>query len=84
MKCGVGGQQPQDRAFSSATPAAILQEEPVSGLSASAPVLDVSSPTCTNRVWPPQRPVSVAQKNKPSTMMFSNVQSLDLPMACMA
>jgi len=28
--------------------------------------------------------VSVAQKNKPSTMLSSNVQSIDLPMDCMA
>jgi len=30
------------------------------------------------------RPVSVAQKNKPSTMSSFNVQSIDLPMDCMA
>jgi len=29
-------------------------------------------------------PVSVAQKNKPSTMLSSNVLSIDLPMNCMA
>ena len=29
-------------------------------------------------------PVSVAQKNKPSTMLSSNVQSIDLPMDCTA
>jgi len=34
--------------------------------------------------WPPQRPESVAQKNKPSTLLSSNVQSIDLPMDCMA
>jgi len=28
--------------------------------------------------------VSVTQKNKPSTMLFSNVQSIDLPTDCMA
>jgi len=32
----------------------------------------------------PLRPVSVAQKNKPSTMLSSNVQSIDLPVGCMA
>ena len=37
-----------------------------------------------NRLWPPLRPVSVAQKDKPSTMLSSNVQSIDLPMDCMA
>jgi len=35
-------------------------------------------------VWPPLRPVSVAQKNKPSTMLSSNVQSIDLPTDCTA
>jgi len=30
------------------------------------------------------RPVSVAQKNKPSAMLSSNVQSIDLPTDCMA
>jgi len=34
---------------------------------------------CTNGVWPPLRPVSVAQ-NKPLTMLSSNVQSTDLLM----
>jgi len=29
------------------------QEEPASGLTASAPVSDVSTPACTNGVWPP-------------------------------
>jgi len=38
----------------------------------------------TNGVRPPLRPVSVAQKNKPSTMLSSSVQSIDLPMDCMA
>jgi len=51
---------------------------------ASIPVLDVSTPACTNRVWPPLQPVSVAQKNKPLTMLSSNVQSIDLPMDCIA
>ena len=58
------------------------QEELGSGLTASAPVSDVSAPACTNGVWPPLRPVSVAQKNKPSTMCSSTVQSIDLPMDC--
>ena len=40
--------------------------------------LDVSAPACTNGVWPPLRPVSVAQ-NKPSTMSSSSVQSIDPP-----
>ena len=60
------------------------REEPGSGLTASAPVSDVSAPACTNGVWPPLRPVSVAQKNKPSTMSSSSVQSIDLPTDCTA
>jgi len=60
------------------------QEEPGYSLTASAPVSDVSAPVCTNGVWPPLRPVSVAQKNKSSTMLSSNVQSIDLLMDCTA
>jgi len=60
------------------------QEDPGSCLTAPAPVSDVSTPTCTNGVCPPLRPVSVVQKNKPSTMLSSNAQSIDLPMDCMA
>ena len=60
------------------------QEEPGSDLPASTPVTDVSAPACRNGVWPPPQPVTVAQKNKPSTMLSSNVQSIDLPMDCMA
>jgi len=56
------------------------QEESGSGLTASAPVSDVSAPAYTNGVWPIGRPVSVAQKNKLPTMLSSNVQSIDLPM----
>ena len=41
-------------------------------------------PTYTNGVWLPLRPVSVAYKNKPSTMLSSNVQFIDLPMDCVA
>ena len=52
------------------------------GLTASAPVSDVSAPDCTNGVWLPLGPVSVAQKNKPSTMLSSNVQSIDLLVDC--
>jgi len=59
-------------------------EEPGSGSTASAPVSDVSAPACTNEVWPPLQPVSVAQKNKPSTMLSSNVQPIDLSMDCTA
>ena len=66
------------------TPERPSREEPGSGSTASAPVSDVSAPACTNGVCPPLRPVSVAQKNKPSTMLSSNVQSIDLLMDCMA
>jgi len=84
-----GRTTPQDSAFSFPTPAPNpsewpSQEQPGSGLTASAQVLDVSTPACTNGVWPPLRPASVAQKNKPSTMLSSNVQSIDLLMDCMA
>ena len=48
-------------------------------LTASAPVSDVSAPACTNVVWPPLWPVSVAQKNKPSTMFSANAQSIEPP-----
>ena len=58
------------------TPEWPSQEEPESGSTASAPVSDVSAPACTNGVWPPLRPASVAQ-NKPSTMSSSTVQSID-------
>jgi len=57
------------------------QEEPGSGSIASAPVSNVSAPACTNGVWLLLRPVSVAQKNKPSTMLSSNVQSIDFPLS---
>jgi len=36
----------------------------------SVTVSDVSAPACTNCAWPHLRLVSVAQKNKPSTMLF--------------
>ena len=42
------------------TPEWPSQEEPGSSLTISAPVLDVSAPACTNGVWPPLRPVSLA------------------------
>ena len=60
------------------------QEEPGSGSIASAPVSNVSAPAFTNGVWPPLRHVSVAQRNKPLTMLSSNVQSTDLLIDCMA
>jgi len=66
----------QDPAFSCPAPTLSewpSQEQPGSGLTASAPVSDLSASACTNRVWPPLRPVCVAQKNKPSTMLSSSV-----------
>jgi len=76
----------RDSVPSSPTPAPTSPEWPShqygSGLTASASLSGVSVPSYTNRVWPPLRPVSVVQKNKPSTMS-SNVQSIDLPMECM-
>ena len=85
MDCGVGGQphkvlQFHPRHRHPPPPAWPSQEGPGSCLTTSAPVSDVSAPASTNRVWPPLRPVSVVQKNKPSTMSSSNVQSIDLPM----
>ena len=87
MKRGVGGQPHKTPRFNSRhqythTPEWLSQEEPGSGLTASAPVSDVFAPACTNGAWPPLRPVRVAQKNKPSAMLSSNVQSIDLPMDC--
>jgi len=79
-----GRTTPQDSALQFQTPVHThpqwpSQEEPGSGLTASAPVSDVSAPACTNGVWPPLQPVSVAQKTKLLTMLFSNVQSIDPP-----
>jgi len=54
-----------------------LPKQRGSGLTASTPVSDVSAPACRDRVWFPLRLVCVAQKNKPSTMLFSDVQSID-------
>jgi len=77
----------RDSILSSPTPVPtllewLLREQRGFGLTASAPVSDVSASACTNGVWPPLRPVSAAQKSKPSTMSSSNVQSIDLPMDC--
>ena len=84
MECGVGGQPQKTPHFhlqhrNPPTPERPSEEQPGSGLIASSPVSDVSAPACTNGVWPHWRPVSVAQKNKPSPMLSSNVQSIDLP-----
>jgi len=50
----------------------------------SPPVSDVSAIAYTHGIWSPLRSVSVTQQKKPSTMLSSNVQSIDLPMDCMA
>ena len=80
-ECGIGGQPYKTFIPDTEWPS---KEEPGPGLTASAPVSDVSAPACTNGVWPPLRPMSVAQKNKPSTLSFPNVQSIDLLMDSMA
>jgi len=82
-----GWTTPHDSVLSSPTPAPTLlvwpsQEQRGSGLTASAPVSDVCAPACTNGVWPLLRPVNVAQKNKPSIILSSNVQSINFPMDC--
>jgi len=89
VECGVGGQphitpqfHPQHRHPPTWNDPPKKSLGPAS--TASAPVLDVSAPVCTNGAWPPLRPVSVAQKNKPSAMLFSNVQPIDLSMDCIA
>jgi len=89
MECGVDGQLHKTQRFHPDTvthPSRTWpsQEEPRSGLTDSAPVSDVSAPARTNGVRPPLRPVSVAQKYKPSTMWSFNDQSIDIPMDCMA
>jgi len=56
------------------------QEEPGSGSTTFAPVLTISAPACINGLWLPLQPVIMVQKNKLSTMLSSNVQSISLPM----
>jgi len=69
MECGVNGQtykaphfHPRHRGTH--PPEWPSQEEPGSGVTVSALVSDVSASACTNGVWSPLWPVSVAQKNK--------------------
>ena len=69
------------KVFSSHVP---LFRTPIQILSIVAFLCFIDTHAGTNRLWPPLRPVSVAQKNKLSTMLSSNVQSIDLPMDCMA
>ena len=91
MECGVVGQHYETPYFHPQNRHPPLWDYPAKnsvGLrtcsTASAQVSDVSAPDCRNGVWPLLRPVSVAQKNKPSTMLSSDVQSIDLLMDCMA
>ena len=58
------------------TPGMVLLRRAWARLNRLRTVSDVSSPACTNVIWPSLRPVSVAQ-NKPSTMSSSTVQSID-------
>jgi len=86
MQCGVGGQTHKTPHFHSRHRYPPSQNDPPKKSlgPTQAPVSDVSAHVRTNEVWPPLRPVSVAQKNKPSTMLSVNVQSIGLPMDCAA
>jgi len=88
MECGVDGQLHKTPHFHPRhrhpLPGMILPRRAWVRLNRLHTVSDVSAPVCTNGVWLLLRPVSVAQKNKPSTMLTSNVQSIDLPTDCMA
>jgi len=55
------------------SPGMARQEQRWSGLTASAPVLDVSTPGGTNGLWSPLQSVSVAQKNIPLNIFSSTV-----------
>ena len=82
-----GWTTPRDSVLSSLTPASALLEWPCQeqhGSTTSAPVSVAPAPACTNGVYLLLRPVSVAQKNRPSTMSSSIVQSIDLHMDCSA
>ena len=57
-----------------------FQEQLGSDLIASTPVSGVSAPAYKNGVWPHLWSVSVALKNKLTTMLSTNVQSIDLIM----
>jgi len=75
----------RDSVLSSPTSAPILlewpcQEQPGSGLTDSAPLLDFSDPAYTNGIWPLLRLVSVAQRNTLLAMLSFTVQSIDLHM----
>ena len=78
-----------DFALSSTTPAPPILEWPCqgqcgSGITSFAPVSDVSTPAYANGVWHLLWLVSVAQKDRPLTMLSSSVQSIDLHMDCTA
>jgi len=51
---------------------------------ASAPASIDSAPVCTNGGWVFLQLVNVAKKIKPSTMLSSNVQPIDVSMDCTA
>ena len=79
VECGVVGQHYETRYFyprRRQPPSEMAQwssqKQRGFGLTASAPVSDVSAP-CTNGVWVLLRPVGVVQKTKLSTVLSSNV-----------
>jgi len=79
MECGVGGEPHKTPHFNSRHRYPPCRNDPPKAL-----VSGVSAHACTNGVWPPLRLVSVAQKNKQSTMLSCNVRSIDLRMDCTA
>jgi len=87
-RMGSGWRVLRDSVLSSPTWAPTFPEWPCqerrgSGLTASAPVSDVSVPACTNGVWRHLQLVSVTQKNRALTMLSFTVQFIDLLMECM-
>jgi len=66
MECGVVGQPHKTPHFHPRHwhphPGMPSQEEPVSGLTVSTPVSDVSAPACTNGVQPPLQPECGAEE----------------------
>jgi len=62
----------------------LFLEQHKSGLTAFAPVSDVSTLACTNGVWPLLQLVGMVQKNRLLTILSFNVQSINLPMEHMA
>jgi len=76
----------RDRSFIPGThpPGMTRQEQHGSGLTASAPVSDISALAYTNGAWPLLGLVNVGQRNKQLTMLFFTVLSIDLLMDCTA